>query len=113
MNEKEVKINVLNCWNNLGKTFIELSVLKKILNKKNKKIEIKGIEFLNSIRKNNEQVIFFSIHQANWELLVPTIDKLGINIGAIYRHINNPYIDKFILKKRVGSLYNQKNILYS
>ena len=38
------------------------------------------------------QVIFFGLHQANWELLVPTIDKLGIYVGAVYRHINNPYI---------------------
>ena len=108
MNEKDIKINVLASWANLGKAFIEFSILNKILDEKNKRIEIKGMQHIETIKKNKEQVIFFGIHQANWELLVPTIDKLGINIGAIYRHINNPYIDKFILNIRTNSLYNKE-----
>ena len=32
------------------------------------------------------------------EILLPTIDKLGVNVGGIYRHINNPHIDKLISK---------------
>ena len=108
MGEEEIRINVLNSWNNLGKTFVEISILNKILNEKNKKIKLEGLEHLNTIKNKREQVIFFSIHQSNWELLVPTINKLGINVGAIYRHINNPYIDKLILKKRTNSLNNSK-----
>ncbi len=60
----------------------------------------------------NEQVIFFSIHQSNWELLVPVIDQLGISVGAIYRHINNKFIDKLILKKRNQSI-NTKRSFYT
>jgi KDO2-lipid IV(A) lauroyltransferase len=108
MSEEEIRTNVLNSWNNLGKTFVEISILNKILNEKNKKIKLEGLEHLNTIKNKREQVIFFSIHQSNWELLVPTINKLGINVGAIYRHINNPYIDKLILKKRTNSLNNSK-----
>ena len=104
LNDSEIKTNVINSWNNLGKTFIEFSILNKILDHKNNKIEIKGIEILQQIKKKNKQVIFFGLHQANWELLAPTIDKLGIDVGAIYRHINNPYIDQYILKIRKQSL---------
>ena len=67
-----------------------------------KKIKLEGVEHLNTIKNKRERVIFFSIHQSNWELLVPTINRLGINVGAIYRHINNPYIDKLILKKELA-----------
>ena len=108
LSENEVKKNILNAWNNLGKTFIEFSILNKILDNKNNKIEIKGSETFYKIKNNNEQVIFFGLHQANWELLVPIIDKFGIDIGVIYRHINNPYIDQYILKKRKKTLTNKK-----
>ena len=57
-------------------------------------------------------MIFFSIHQSNWELLVPVIDQLGISVGAIYRHINNKFIDKLIIKKRNQSI-NTKRSFYT
>jgi len=104
LNEIEIKNNVSKSWNNLGKTFIELTFLNKLLNEKNKRIKIIGIEHLNQIKKKNEQVIFFGIHQANWELLVPSIDKIGIKVGAIYRHINNPYINTMIINIRTRTL---------
>lgn len=108
LNKKEIKINIMKSWDNLGKTFIELSILNKILIKKKGRINLLGLENIDKIKEKNEQVIFFSIHQANWELLVPTIDKLGIKVGAIYRHINNPYIDKFILNLRTKTLQTNK-----
>ena len=108
LNSKEIKTNISKSWNNLGKTFIELTILNKLLNEKNKRIEIVGMEHLNQIKKKNEQAIFFGIHQANWELLVPTLDKLGISLGAIYRHINNPYINKLILNIRNKTLLSKK-----
>ena len=37
--------------------------------------------------------IFFSIHHSNWEICVPTLDRMGISIGAIYRHINKLYFN--------------------
>ena len=100
LTDKEIKKNVIKSWNNLGKTFTEFSILSRILDRKNKKIEITGIEILQQIKKNKEQVIFFGLHQANWELLVPTIDKFGISVGGVYRHFNNPFIDQYILNKR-------------
>ena len=105
---EEIKKQILKSWNNLGKTFIELSILEKILNEKNKKIQISGTTSLNNIKNKKERVIFFGIHQANWELIVPVINKLGISVGAVYRHINNPYIDKYILKIRSNTILNSK-----
>ena len=35
---------------------------------------------------------------------MPLLDRLGIKVGAIYRHINNHYIDSFVLRQRTGSL---------
>ena len=108
LNKKEKEKIVYDSWNNLGKTFSEFIILDKILNKKNNRIKISGLDYLNEIKKKNEQVIFFGIHQSNWEILVPTMDNLGINVGAIYRHINNPHIDKLINKIRKKNIKNQK-----
>jgi len=108
LNEKEIKKNISKSWNNLGKTFIELTILNKLLNEKNQRIKIEGMEHLNQIKKKNEQVIFFGIHQANWELLVPSLDKLGIRVGAIYRHINNPYINSLIINIRANTLHSKE-----
>ena len=108
LDKNKINKTIVNSWYNLGKTFIEYSILDKILDNKNNKIKINGSEILYQIKNNNEQVIFFGLHQANWELLVPTIDKFGINVGVIYRHINNPYIDKYILNKRSKILTNNK-----
>ena len=108
-NNEKVNYDVIKSWENLGKTLFELSILEKIVDKKNNMITLKGIENIKESIKKNERIIFFGIHQSNWEILVPTIDQLGINIGAIYRHINNKYVDEMILKKRKLTLNKSKS----
>ncbi len=106
--EDEIKRIAKKSWGNLGKTIFELTKLKKLVDKKNHKITLCGLENLKTVIEKNEQVIFFSIHQSNWELLVPVIDQLGISVGAIYRHINNKFIDKLILKKEIKVLIQKE-----
>jgi KDO2-lipid IV(A) lauroyltransferase len=101
---KQSKLN----WFNTGKTFLELFILPKIISANNK-ITINGLEYIKDVQNNNEQVIFIGIHESNWEILLPTIDKIGISVGGIYRHINNPYIDKLILKIRKKSIISNKS----
>ena len=43
LNEKEIKKNISKSWNNLGKTFIEITILNKLLNENNQRIKIVGI----------------------------------------------------------------------
>ena len=95
-------------WFNTGKTFFELLILPKIISSKNK-IEFEGLNNIENIKKNKLQVIFIGIHESNWEILLPTIDKLGISVGGIYRHINNPYIDKLILNIRKKCIFSSKS----
>ena len=108
LNDKEIKKIILNSWENLGKTIIELGILKKII-KKNNYIKIEGLSNINKIIQNKTPSIFFSIHQSNWEICVPSLDKMGINVGAIYRHINNHFIDNFVLEKRTSSLQTRNS----
>ena len=109
LTNKEVKKIVFKSWENLGQTIFELGILKKIFNKSNY-IQTEGLHNVKEIIQNKTPTIFFSIHHSNWEICVPLLDRLGINVGAIYRHINNHYIDSFILKQRAESL--QTNISF-
>ena len=99
---KESKKN----WFKIGKTFFELFILPKIINSKNK-IIIEGKENIKDIIENKEKAIFIGIHQSNWEILLPTIDRIGIPVAGIYRHINNPYINNLILKIRKKCIYSK------
>ena len=100
-----------NSWQNLGRNLFELTYLNNLIIKEDS-IEIKGFEILKKIKKEGSPVIFFSIHSSNWEICVPTLDHNGFNIGAIYRHINNIFFDKYIYKKRTGAL-KTKNSFYT
>ena len=104
----EIKRIIDNSWQNLGSNFVELSRLEEIVNKKSL-INIKGIENIKEFINNQKQGIFFSIHQSNWEICVPILDKLEVSIAAVYRHINNIYLDKLVYKFRTNSLTTNKS----
>jgi len=103
LNEKEITKIINNSWRNLGYNLFEITILNKLVKDKNT-IEIKGLEILEKIKNENSPVIFFSIHSSNWEICVPILDHNGFNIGAIYRHINNSFFDRYIYKKRTEAL---------
>ena len=88
--KKETEI-INNMWSNIGRTFAEYIFLKDFrLNKTNfDHIKIKGTNYLEEIKKNNETAVFFSAHLANFELMAMELDKFGIKCAAIYRPLNN------------------------
>ena len=76
--------------------------LWKILRNGNlsKNIIIEGEEILNQIKNKNQKVIFVSGHFSNFELMAMQIDKLGIKIAAIYRPLNNIFLNSIMEKIR-------------
>ena len=82
-------------WSNIGRTFSEYPFLKNLKFKKisSNYIKINGIEFLEKIKKNNEPVIFYSGHFANFELMAMELNKYGIKLAAIYRPLNNFFLN--------------------
>ena len=91
-------------WNNYGRVFAEYIFIKNFKNENlNSNIEIKGQEILEEIKKNNKSVIFISGHFANFELMAMHIEKSGINLAAIYRPLNNIFLNKIM--ERIRSKY--------
>ena len=78
-------------WSNIGRTFAEYAFLKNFkFDKTNfSHIKINGTNYLEQIKKNNEPVIFYSGHFANFELMAMELDKFGIKAATIYRPLNN------------------------
>ena len=97
-------------WNNYGRIFAEYIFLKDFrYGKLASNVQIEGQEILNDIKENNKQVIFISGHLSNFELMAMFIEKSGINLSAIYRPLNNIFLNgimenirkKYICKNQI------------
>ena len=88
-------------WNNYGRVFAEYMFIKNFrFEKIDSKIEIIGGEILAEIKKSNKPVVFISGHFSNFELMAMHIEKAGIELSAIYRPLNNIFLNKIIEKIR-------------
>ena len=92
--DKESEI-INGMWSNIGRTFAEYVFLKEFkFNTTNfNHMKISGVNYLEQIKKNNEPVIFYSGHFANFELMAMELDKFGIKCAAIYRPLNNFFLN--------------------
>ena len=92
--KKESEI-INDMWSNIGRTFAEYVFLKdfKFNRTSFDHIKIRGMNYLDEIKKNNETVIFYSGHFANFELMAMELDKSGIKCAAIYRPLNNFFLN--------------------
>ena len=104
-------------WNNYGRVFAEYMFIKEFREDKNNlRIQIEGQDTLDEIKRENKSVIFISGHLSNFELMAMQIEKTGIKLAAIYRPLNNvflnrvmerirkKYICKFQIKKGIGGM---------
>tara|TARA_B110000008_G_scaffold120562_1_gene123220 strand:+ start:4704 stop:5564 length:861 start_codon:yes stop_codon:yes gene_type:complete len=95
-------------WNNYGRIFAEYMFIKDFrAGKLASKIEIEGQEILDKLKILNKPVIFISGHFGNFELMAMHIEKSGINLSAIYRPLNNIFLNKII--ERIRKNYICKN----
>ena len=98
-------------WSDYGKIFAEYIFIKKFRTSSDyqKKITVENQELLEKIKIQNEPVIFISGHFNNFELMAMHIEKSGINLAAIYRPLNNRFLNpimenirkNYICKKQI------------
>ncbi len=82
-------------YGNYGRILSEYPFLKEFRNNKlNKFIEIEGVRHLDKIKKERKKVVFISGHFNNFELMALHLEKAGINLCAIYRPLNNIFLNK-------------------
>ena len=120
--ENEKKL-INSMWNNYGRVFAEYMFIKNFrIGNLETNINIEGQEILDEIKKNNKQVVFISGHLSNFELMALSLEKKNIKLAAIYRPLNNIFLNpimekirkKYIcrnqIKKGIGGLKNLINL---
>ena len=101
INEYEIKKIEVSMWNNYGRIFAEYMFLKNYrFGELSSKININGKYILDEIITSNKQVVFISGHLSNFELMAMNLEKNGINLCAIYRPLNNVFLNKIIERMR-------------
>jgi len=99
LNSKEINKITKQMWNNYGRVFSEYMFIKNYRNKLfDTHITIRGLEILREIKKNNKPVIFISGHFSNFELMAMALEKHEIKLAAIYRPLNNFFLN-FLMEK--------------
>ena len=101
LNKSKISINISdnqfanNVLGNYGRILAEYPYLKDFRkNKMEKFIKKDSLENLNKIKNKKKPVVFISGHFSNFELMAMQIEKQGINLAAIYRPLNNSFLNK-------------------
>ena len=95
-------------WNNYGRTLAEYMFLKYFRNNIfTPNIKLDGKEILEQIKHEKTPVIFISGHFSNFELMAMQIEKSGINLAAIYRPLNNTFLN--VIMERIRKKYICRN----
>jgi len=97
INEKNFDIkNLINdMWGNYGRILCEYPFISSLSDTNNNKyLKVNGKEVLERLKKENKKAVFISGHFNNFELMAMQISKQGIDLAAIYRPLNNIFLNK-------------------
>ena len=109
--ENQKKRILKSMWINYGRIFAEYMFIKNFrqgsIGERN--INIENQYILENVKKDSKPVIFISGHFNNFELMAMQIEKLGIDLAAVYRPLNNKFLNplmesirkKYICKKQI------------
>ena len=99
-------------WCNIGRTFSEYVYLKNF-REDSGHIILEGMEILDQIKSTKKPTVFISGHFANFELMAMELDRNNLNIAAIYRPLNNIFLNplmEFWRKKYICNFQIPKKI---
>ena len=88
-------------WGNLGRVMAETMMLDRIL-KEPERIEIENPKLLNRYINKMGAAVVASMHMGNWELAMWPLTRAGAKPAAVYRLVDNPYVDLYLRSQREG-----------
>jgi KDO2-lipid IV(A) lauroyltransferase len=89
----------MEMWTNLGRVMAETMLLDRIL-KEPQRIEIENPVLINRYAGKIGSAIVCSLHMGNWELAMWPLTSIGAKPAAVYRLVDNPYIDLYLRSQR-------------
>lgn len=98
---EELEGIITGMCDNLGRTAAEYAHLDKLrIDGDNPRLTFSGTAFGDQAYARGKGVIFFSGHFANWEVMPFAAAQFGYKGGEVYRPVNNPYVDRWIVAQR-------------
>src|SRR5258706_4636512 len=89
----------LGHWENLGRVMAETMQIDRVLHDPSR-IDIESESLFARYRDKLGPVIGVSLHMGNWELAIWPLVVAGANPAAVYRSVNNPYVDYYLRWQR-------------
>ena len=86
-------------WQNLGRVMVETMWIDRLIADP-ARIEILSRCVFDRYRNKLGPVIGVSLHQGNYELAIWPLTLAGTTPAAVYRSVNNPYIDAYLRHQR-------------
>ena len=86
-------------WDNVGRTFFEFPLVDR-LTPASGRVEVEGMERLQTLARDGRGTVIVSGHFANWEVMAAVIVASGLDCRITYRAANNPYVDRRIREGR-------------
>ncbi|HEY3777513.1 MAG TPA: lysophospholipid acyltransferase family protein [Rhizomicrobium sp.] len=97
--ERETIIRAM--WDNLGRNIAEYAHLDKMsIHGTCPRIALAGLENYQRAAATGKGIIFVSAHFANWEVMPIAATQHGVEGGAVYRPVNNPFVDRWLVRQR-------------
>ena len=93
-NDHDRTVIVSEMWGNYGRILAEYPFIKHFRNSNlSKYITLEGKDILDEIIREKKSVVFISAHFNNFELMALYLEKAGIDLAAIYRPLNNFFLN--------------------
>jgi KDO2-lipid IV(A) lauroyltransferase len=86
-------------WENLGRVMAETMQIDRILADP-ARIEIASVAVFARYKDKLGPAVGVSLHMGNWELAIWPLVVAGANPAAVYRSVNNPYVDQYLRDQR-------------
>lgn len=100
--EKSEKERLSICmahWENLGRVMAETMQIDRIVHDP-ERITLVSQKVFDRYRNKLGAAVGISLHMGNWELAVWPMTLAKNNPAAIYRSVNNPYVDRYLRAQR-------------
>lgn len=102
MSDAEREAVLREMWDNLGRTIAEYAHLDKLSIKGDRpRVEITGLAYADAALASGKPILFISGHFANWEVMPIAAAQYGVEGGAVYRPLNNPFVDRWMVRQRI------------
>ena len=86
-------------WENLGRVMAETMQIDRVIADPSR-IEVEDAHIFDRYITKQGPIIGVSLHMGNWELAIWPMTLGGKRPAAVYRSVNNPYVDQYLRDQR-------------